>query len=212
MDRAHRLGQTRQVTVYRLIARGTVDERILHLARGKKDVQDIVVGNKSLADITSQKEIVSLLLDDEEISAGGPADAFAPPTKFGGIGGNLDGDEDDFFGVTAKKQKAPDADGEAVDEGADGERKPKRARMSKPKTTKTKDGAPKKSKAVKVDGDGTDGSSAPAKNPRARKFTGSKSKLGGVEPASGFATPVSMTPGVGGQSNAATPDPMMMTT
>jgi DNA helicase INO80 len=42
-----------------------VDERILHLARGKKDVQDIVVGNKSLADISSQKEIVSLLLDDE---------------------------------------------------------------------------------------------------------------------------------------------------
>jgi chromatin-remodeling ATPase INO80 len=65
MDRAHRLGQTKQVTVYRLIARGTVDERILHLARGKKDVQDIVVGNKSLADISSQKEIVSLLLDDE---------------------------------------------------------------------------------------------------------------------------------------------------
>ncbi|KAJ6604781.1 SNF2 family DNA-dependent ATPase [Mycena vulgaris] len=38
MDRAHRLGQTRQVTVYRLITRGTIDERIVQMARVKKDV------------------------------------------------------------------------------------------------------------------------------------------------------------------------------
>ena len=37
MDRAHRLGQTRQVTVYRLITRGTIDERIVQMARVKKD-------------------------------------------------------------------------------------------------------------------------------------------------------------------------------
>ena len=40
MDRAHRLGQTRQVTVYRLITKGTIDERIVQLARVKKDVRD----------------------------------------------------------------------------------------------------------------------------------------------------------------------------
>jgi DNA helicase INO80 len=33
MDRAHRLGQTRQVTVYRLICKGTIEERILQRAR-----------------------------------------------------------------------------------------------------------------------------------------------------------------------------------
>jgi SNF2 family DNA or RNA helicase len=38
MDRAHRLGQTRQVTVYRLIVKGTIDERIVQMARVKKDV------------------------------------------------------------------------------------------------------------------------------------------------------------------------------
>ncbi len=38
MDRAHRLGQTRQVTVYRLITKGTIDERIIQLARVKKYV------------------------------------------------------------------------------------------------------------------------------------------------------------------------------
>jgi DNA helicase INO80 len=38
MDRAHRLGQTRQVTVYRLITRGTIDQRIIQMAGVKKDV------------------------------------------------------------------------------------------------------------------------------------------------------------------------------
>jgi DNA helicase INO80 len=42
MDRAHRLGQTRQVTVYRLITRGTIDERIVHMAQKKKDVSSLV--------------------------------------------------------------------------------------------------------------------------------------------------------------------------
>ncbi|GJJ09521.1 hypothetical protein Clacol_003744 [Clathrus columnatus] len=68
MDRAHRLGQTRQVTVYRLITRGTIDERIVQLARVKKDVQDIVVGNKQFTEATKPSEIVSLLLNDEELA------------------------------------------------------------------------------------------------------------------------------------------------
>lgn len=43
MDRAHRLGQTRQVTVYRLITKGTIDERIVQLARVKKDVRCLIL-------------------------------------------------------------------------------------------------------------------------------------------------------------------------
>lgn len=39
MDRAHRLGQTRQVTVYRLITKGTIEERILIRARQKHNVR-----------------------------------------------------------------------------------------------------------------------------------------------------------------------------
>ena len=38
MDRAHRLGQTKQVTVYRLITKGTVEERILQRAKEKSEV------------------------------------------------------------------------------------------------------------------------------------------------------------------------------
>lgn len=39
MDRAHRLGQTKQVTVYRLICKGTIEERILQRARKKSEVR-----------------------------------------------------------------------------------------------------------------------------------------------------------------------------
>ncbi|MBW0499118.1 hypothetical protein O181_038833 [Austropuccinia psidii MF-1] len=76
MDRAHRLGQKRQVTVYRLITSGTIDERILKLARTKKTVQDAVVGSSSGAMDTGAgegarpNEVVSLLLDEEELEAG----------------------------------------------------------------------------------------------------------------------------------------------
>lgn len=38
MDRAHRLGQTKQVTVYRLICKGTIEERILQRAQEKSEV------------------------------------------------------------------------------------------------------------------------------------------------------------------------------
>lgn len=105
MDRAHRLGQTRQVTVYRLITKGTIDERIIQLARVKKDVQDIVVGNKNLTDVAKPSEIVQLLLNDEQfagldtsatadLSAEIPANGSTEPIR------DLwdeDGD-DDFFG------------------------------------------------------------------------------------------------------------------
>nr|KAG5699748.1 hypothetical protein BaRGS_014164 [Batillaria attramentaria] len=37
MDRAHRLGQTKQVTVYRLICQGTIEERILQRAKEKSE-------------------------------------------------------------------------------------------------------------------------------------------------------------------------------
>ena len=42
MDRAHRLGQTKQVTVYRLICKGTIEERILQRAKEKSEIQRMV--------------------------------------------------------------------------------------------------------------------------------------------------------------------------
>ncbi|KAG8905621.1 putative DNA helicase ino80 [Tulasnella sp. 403] len=105
MDRAHRIGQTKQVTVYRLITRGTIDERIVQLARVKKDVSDIVVGNKDFREVAKPTEIVSLLLDDEELKnldrqtldAGARRNGYGKSATISGSNGwELEGDE--FFG------------------------------------------------------------------------------------------------------------------
>jgi SNF2 family DNA or RNA helicase len=42
-DRVHRIGQTKKVFVYRLIARGTLEERIMQLKAQKKDLVDGVI-------------------------------------------------------------------------------------------------------------------------------------------------------------------------
>ncbi|MCD7921333.1 MAG: SNF2 family helicase [Clostridiales bacterium] len=61
-DRTHRIGQTRQVTVYRLILKGTIEERILKLQEEKKDLADQVLSGESasLASL-SQEELLELL-------------------------------------------------------------------------------------------------------------------------------------------------------
>jgi SNF2 family DNA or RNA helicase len=43
MDRAHRLGQERPVTVYRLTSRGTIEERMLIRAQQKSKINDLVI-------------------------------------------------------------------------------------------------------------------------------------------------------------------------
>ncbi|XP_074643398.1 chromatin-remodeling ATPase INO80-like [Tubulanus polymorphus] len=68
MDRAHRLGQTKQVTVYRLVCKGTIEERIIQRAKEKSEIQRMVIsGGTFRPDILKPKEVVSLLLDDDEM-------------------------------------------------------------------------------------------------------------------------------------------------
>jgi DNA helicase INO80 len=65
MDRAHRLGQTRQVTVYRLITAGTIEERILNRAKQKDEIQKVVIAGGDFRPVEfKSREIVSLLMED----------------------------------------------------------------------------------------------------------------------------------------------------
>ena len=62
-DRAHRIGQKNKVTVYRLIAKGTIEEKIVKLQESKKDLADRVLNFEegiSLANI-SKEELIELL-------------------------------------------------------------------------------------------------------------------------------------------------------
>lgn len=61
-DRAHRIGQTRVVTSYKLIARGTVEEKILHLQTRKRELLQTVLSDEAaLTESLSWEEIQSLL-------------------------------------------------------------------------------------------------------------------------------------------------------
>jgi len=60
-DRAHRLGQTRAVTSYKLITRGTVEEKILALQRRKRElIQTAVGGETQLLEALTWEEIREL--------------------------------------------------------------------------------------------------------------------------------------------------------
>eukprot|EP00049_Salpingoeca_infusionum_P019547 m.362363 g.362363 ORF g.362363 m.362363 type:complete len:1404 (+) comp20404_c0_seq1:299-4510(+) len=81
MDRAHRLGQTRQVTVYRLITRNTIEEKILARAQEKSKVHQMVIqGGNYAPDKLNSAEVASLLLDeiDDPVAS---ASSSQPPTK-----------------------------------------------------------------------------------------------------------------------------------
>jgi SNF2 family DNA or RNA helicase len=62
VDRAHRIGQTRHVFAYRLIARDTVEEKVLELQKTKRDLATAIIGadNSLIRDL--KREDLELLL------------------------------------------------------------------------------------------------------------------------------------------------------
>uniref|UniRef100_A0A0K0F8U7 Uncharacterized protein n=1 Tax=Strongyloides venezuelensis TaxID=75913 RepID=A0A0K0F8U7_STRVS len=61
-DRAHRLGQTKEVNIYRLIAKNTVEEPMLTNAENKLKLQENVTGDNS--ENTIDHKLVEILLKD----------------------------------------------------------------------------------------------------------------------------------------------------
>ena len=60
-DRAHRIGQTRPVTVYRLVTAGTIEERFVALHRDKRELADAVLADTDRAASLSAAELRGLL-------------------------------------------------------------------------------------------------------------------------------------------------------
>ena len=62
IDRAHRIGQTRPVFAYRLIARDTVEEKVLELQKTKRDLADAILGEDNSLIRDLKREDLELLL------------------------------------------------------------------------------------------------------------------------------------------------------
>jgi superfamily II DNA or RNA helicase len=62
IDRAHRIGQTREVFAYRLIARDTVEEKVLELQQSKRDLADAVLAADAVGLRHLEREDLELLL------------------------------------------------------------------------------------------------------------------------------------------------------
>ncbi|MDE3156858.1 MAG: SWF/SNF helicase family protein, partial [Acidobacteriota bacterium] len=62
IDRAHRIGQTRHVFAYRLIARDTVEERVLELQQKKRALADAILSADSSLIRNLRREDLELLL------------------------------------------------------------------------------------------------------------------------------------------------------
>ena len=62
IDRAHRIGQTRRVFASRLIARDTVEEKVLALQEGKRDLADAIIRADASVVASLGREELELLL------------------------------------------------------------------------------------------------------------------------------------------------------
>jgi SNF2 family DNA or RNA helicase len=60
-DRAHRIGQERPVTIYRLVTLGTVEERILELQEQKRGLVDTALGDAERAASLTKEDLLALL-------------------------------------------------------------------------------------------------------------------------------------------------------
>ncbi len=69
IDRTHRIGQSRAVTAYRLVTRGSVEEKIRLLAQHKAELSHIVIkADSALAKALTREDLELLLADPIEVA------------------------------------------------------------------------------------------------------------------------------------------------
>jgi len=62
-DRAHRIGQEKPVTVYRLVAEGTIEEKILKLHDQKRDLADSLLSGADISTRLTANELLSMITE-----------------------------------------------------------------------------------------------------------------------------------------------------
>jgi SNF2 family DNA or RNA helicase len=60
-DRAHRIGQERAVTIYRLVSENTIEERVLELHAEKRALVESVLGGTSTPTALSVEDLLALM-------------------------------------------------------------------------------------------------------------------------------------------------------
>lgn len=60
-DRAHRIGQERPVTVYRLIMKNSIEEKIIKLHKDKKDLADDLLSGSDISGKITEEELMRLI-------------------------------------------------------------------------------------------------------------------------------------------------------
>jgi len=60
-DRAHRIGQQRPVTIYRLVAKGTIEDKIVDLHSHKRDLADSLLEGTEMSGKMSTDELLTLI-------------------------------------------------------------------------------------------------------------------------------------------------------
>ena len=101
MDRAHRIGQKKVVNVYRLITRGTLEEKILNLQRFKIDVASTVVNQQNAGLATMDTDQI---MDLFNIGDSGPGLITEKPA--GGSSG-FEGREEDMVDIETGDVRQP---------------------------------------------------------------------------------------------------------
>ena len=63
-DRAHRIGQTNTVNVMRLIAKGTIEEKIVRLQEAKRDLAERIIGGEAVGSAQLTRDDILALLEE----------------------------------------------------------------------------------------------------------------------------------------------------